>query len=254
METVKFYVISINEVPITELDSYNNNDLNGKPITIVTTSTTVDEQYIDKTDEAIVLCDKIGSSIFNNYQKKQEHIKLYGYQKGWENMSMDEQEVIVNYYANPSIKGSTGNTQVTQVITHLMTHDGLTYDEALDRLIDKWHAHWSLYLEDCKNTWRDTVKVVVKFLSLEDSADLFDTVSTLVDFYLSTGRLGLGFGDSRDGLLNYIRSDYGFTGTGLEYNNYTLNKGTWEEFIEKLTVSLTGKYYKEIQYYKELLK
>ena len=251
MKYLNFYILTINGTPISELDTYMEKDVNDKDIVIITDEIINNEQYINQTDNAIILCHKLGDEIFKNYQEKQEHIKIFGYQKSWENLTNDEKDIIIDYYANPPIDSE--QTQITQIITHLMEKNNLSYDDALEIYIDKWHNHWSNYLDDCAKTWRDTVKIVVKYLSLVDSADLFDIVSPLVDFYLSTGRLGLGFGDSKDGLINYIRSDYGFTKTGLEYNNYDLRKGTWVEFIEALTLSLAGKHYKRILMYKDLL-
>jgi hypothetical protein len=248
---IKLYLIQINGTPILDLPSYNINELNNKPLTIITSGSVSDTQYIDKTNNALEIIHRIGDTMFENYQTKQRMIKLFGYQKGWDNCSDDEKDIIINYYANPQPPNISGNTRSTQVITHLMTKKGLSYDESLDKLIDTWHEHWSKYLEDTPLTWRNTVKIVVKHLSLNDSADLFDKVEAEVNGYLSTGRLGITFGDSKPGLLNYIRSSYNYENSGLISEGYVLNKGTYPEFIELLTQSLAGKYWDLILNYEQ---
>jgi hypothetical protein len=45
------------------------------------------------------------------------------------------------------------------------------------------------------------------------------------------GRLGINYGDKRDGIMDYIESTNAFAGQGLRENSYTLLQGTWDIFI-----------------------
>lgn len=77
--------------------------------------------------------------------------------------------------------------------------------------------------------------IVAQYLSFADAEDLFDTCENLVYQYTELGRLGKDYNDNNDGIMDYLMSTHGFTGQGLEENNYTLLKGTWSEFKAELS-------------------
>ena len=60
---------------------------------------------------------------------------------------------------------------------------------------------------------------------------------------MSTGVLGLGYGDHKEGLLNYIWSNNSYTAQGLEENGYTLKKGSWSEFKQEIEDNLISIYF-----------
>lgn len=237
--------------PVAYLDSYSVNDLNGNEpfVVILSGETTPSNDYVEVTSDAIEICDKYGDSFFKDYQEKQRNIRNFGYEKEWDNLTNDEKDIVIKYYANPQILGDSADTQNVQVITHLMMTKGMSQDEAIDFIVDQWHGHWEKLLEDAPSRWKSVVKVAVKHLSFEDATDLFDTVENLVSCYLESGRIGQGYGDSKDGLLNYIMSTSSFDGIGLEYNAYTLKKGTWESFKKELEIEMVDKVWPHIQYH-----
>jgi len=181
----------------------------------------------------------LGSYVGLDYQDTQKAVRLAMYDKRWSACTTEERNMAIDFYANPQIN-PTGSTQNTEVVTHLMTTKGFSLQQSTDYMVDKWWDHWSKFLENCPERWKRAVKVAVQYLSFVDASDLFDEIETLVGYYLNSGRLGLEYGDNRDGIMDYIMSINAYDGNGLEDNDYTLKKGTWEEFkseIEKCLVS-----------------
>ena len=237
--SLKLYSYEINGTPLAYLDSHNHADLSGNTPFIVATGMT-DSNYTDVTSDAINIIHKYGEMFTDDYQAKTKLIRLFHYEKGWTNLTHEEKDLVIDYYANPQIN-PTGDTQSMEVIMHLIISHGMTPDEATDKLVDTWHKYWSNVVETAPTRWKNAVKETVKFLSFVDSSDLLNTIENLVTYYLDSGRLGFGYGDTKDGILNYIKSDNGFAGTGLEYNVYTLKKGTWQELIDKLENTFVDK-------------
>lgn len=232
MASLKLYSYAIGGTPIAYLDSWRESDLNGNEPFIVATGMT-NSDYTDVSSDAIDILHKYGETFCEDYQHKQKLMRLFHYEKGWDNLTHVEKDLVIDYYANPQVN-PTGDTQSMQVITHLMMVHGMSQDDAIDKLVDTWHNYWSHVVEEAPARWKNAVKVSVKYLSFVDASDLLNTIENLVSYYLNSGRLGLGYGDSKDGILNYITSTYGFSGTGLEYNIYTLKKGTWVSFEDEL--------------------
>jgi len=236
---LKLYSYDIGGTPVAYLDTWNESDLNGKTPFIIATGTT-DNDYVDVTSDALDIVDKYGETFCDDYQHKQKIIRLFHYEKGWDVLTDAEKDLVVKYYANPQLD-PTGDTQTIQVITHLMTTKNLSIDEATDEVVDRWHNYWENVVIEAPVRWRKAVKVAVKYLSFVDATDLLNTIENLVAYYLNSGRLGLGYGDSKDGILNYITSTNSFVGTGLRFNAYTLKKGSWDELEEKLVDEFVDK-------------
>jgi len=136
-----------------------------------------------------------------------------------------------------------------------MTTKGLSYVDSVDYIVDRWWDHWTSFLLDCDGRWRRAVKVTIKHLSFVDASDLFDEIEILVGYYLNAGRLGIDYGDTKDGIMDYIMSTNMYDGNGLEENNYTLKKGTWNSFKHELEYALVSEYFwDDIKLYIENLK
>jgi len=238
MASLKLYAYEIGGTPVAYLDSWREDELNDNQPFVIATGMT-DSSYTDVTSDAIEITHKYGETFCEDFQHKQKVMRLFHYEKGWDNLTTAEKDIVVDYYANPQLN-PTGNTQSMQVITHLMSK-GMTMDEATDKIIDAWHNYWSKVVEEAPRRWENAVKITVRYLSFVDASDLNNTIENLVSYYLDSGRLGLGYGDSKDGIMNYIKSTEGFVGTGLEYNMYELKKGTWQELIDELENAFVDK-------------
>mgnify|MGYP004005218471 FL=1 len=181
----------------------------------------------------------IGRSAIDTYQTWQKGVRLCGYEKGWNSMSYSEKDIIIDAYAYP--EGST------EIITYLVTTKGMTQNEAENHLIDKWHIYWNSFLEDCPLRWSNAAKITVQYLPFENASKLLDEVSTLVDKYIVAGRLGIGYGDTSDGLMNYIFSSEGYLGNGLEEycvaQGFVLKKGDYDGFKTDLQNTIIDPYF-----------
>ena len=208
------------EVVVTEYDQYQ---LSGMKALIISSGTTV-PGYTNVT--SIENMSTFGGYAIDTYQTQQKGVRLCGYETGWSAMTDTEKDIIIDSYAYPE--------GTTEIITYLVTTKGMTQTEAENYLTDKWHIHWGNFLDDCPERWSESVKVTVGYLPFSASSQLMDTVNVLVDKYLVTGRLGIGYGDTSDGLMNFVMSSSSYVGNGLEEyciaHGFTLNKGDYDSF------------------------
>jgi len=221
----------------TQILSWNENDLNGNSPFYVAYDGVVPNGYIDIT--SIENWHKFGDLVLSSYQDKHRAIKLAFYNKGWENCTPSEKDIVIQYYANPDLGN---NNQNTQVITYLL-QKGYSLDEATDYLVDCWHNHWQKFVLECPERFKKVTKIVLKYLSFYDASDLDLTVETLKNRYLTCGILGIGYGDHKVGILNYVWSNYSYSGCGLEEKGYFLKKGTWSQFKQEIEDTLIDTYF-----------
>jgi len=180
-----------------------------------------------------------GSVPCGTYQTWQKGIRLAGYETGWSAMTDTEKDVIIDMYAYP--EGST------EMVTYLVTTKGMAVNEAEEYLIGKWHTYWNRFLGGCPERWSNSVKVTIDYLPFSAASQLMDTVNVLVDKYIVAGRLGVGYGDTSDGLMNFIMSSSGYVGNGLEEycisQGFILKKGDYNSFRSDLQNTIIDPYF-----------
>lgn len=228
------YIINGNPVG-TELDSWMESDLNGNPPFKL--SDVVESGYSDIT--SIENLDNFGLSLHPDYQELRKAIQLAGYQKGWTNCTNSEKDLLIKYHAHPD-KG-LGN-QDTEKIMYLLSL-GMSLTEAKQFLVLSWFNHWNLFMDDCLMRWRNVGFTAIAYLTIADGTNLNNTVESLRSSYLDSGVVGKMYGDSRDGLMDYVWSVNGFLDQGLEENGYVLQQGTWYDFKKDIEKELVSKYY-----------
>jgi hypothetical protein len=220
--------VDISRFYLTDLDGNEPFVLaSGQTLTGYTSITSIENMY------------NFGSNPCGTYQTWQKGVRLCGYEVGWSAMTDTQKDYIIDVYAYP--EGST------EIITYLVTTKGMTQTEAENYLTDRWHIHWGNFLKDCPERWNNTVKVTVGYLPFSASSQLMDTVNVLVDKYLVTGRLGVGYGDTSDGLMNFVMSSSSYVGNGLEEycisHGFTLNKGDYESFRQDIENTIIDPYF-----------
>ena len=155
----------------------------------------------------------------------------------WGSLSNAEKDIAIEYYCHDSDSDK---------VTYLITVKGMSQSEAEGFLLDSWHGHFQKLVLTSQPRWTATIKETLKYLTIADAADLFETVEQIVYYHNTTGRLGLNYGDNGDGVMDYIESTNGYAGTGLEYNSYNLLTGSpndWEGFKDALTdILVNGNY------------
>lgn len=229
------YIINGNTIGI-DIDKWEDDQLNGNVSIICSTYSNLNG-YSNIT--SIETWHKYGDSLLSSYQDKQRAIKLAFYDKGWNNCTNIEKDLVMEYHANPDLGN---NNQNTQMIMYLLGK-GYSMDQATDYLVDCWHNHWEKFISECPAKFRKATKVVLRYLSFADASDLDITIDSLKSRYMTTGILGLGYGDHKEGLLNYIWSNNSYTAQGLEENGYTLKKGSWLEFKQEIEDNLISIYF-----------
>jgi len=226
-----------------DLGSWEGSDLNGESPFVLVSGQTF-SGYTNIT--SIEYMSLFGNRAINTYQTQQKGVRLCGYETGWSAMTDTEKDIIIDWYAYP--EGST------EIVTYLIMTKGMSQDEAESYLIDKWHTYWNSFLEDCPERWSNAAKVTVGYLPFSAASQLMDTVNVLVDKYIVAGRLGVGYGDTSDGLMNFVMSSSGYVGNGLEEyctsQGFTLKKGDYDAFRNDLQNTIIDPYFwSEIEQY-----
>jgi hypothetical protein len=226
-----------------DVSSWNRSQLNGNDAFVI-----VSGQTLNGYDNisSIEHMSNLGSNAINTYQTQQKGVRLCGYETGWSAMTDTQKDIIIDWYAYP--EGST------EIVTYLVVTKGMSQNEAESYLIDKWHTYWNSFLEDCPERWSNSAKVTVGYLPFSGASMLMDTVNVLVDKYIVAGRLGIGYGDTSDGLMNFIMSSSGYVGNGMEEycisQGFVLKKGDYNSFRLDLQNTLIDPYFwPEIEQY-----
>ena len=219
-----------------DLGSWESIDLNGnQPFILVSGQTFSGYSNITSIEHMSIF----GNRAVDTYQTQQKGVRLCGYETGWSAMTDTQKDIIIDWYAYP--EGST------EIVTYLVITKGMSQDEAESYLIDKWHTYWNSFLGDCPERWSNAVKITVGYLPFSAASQVLDTVNVLVDKYIVAGRLGAGYGDTSDGLMNFIMSSSGYVGNGLEEyctsQGFVLKKGDYDSFRLDLQNTLIDPYF-----------
>jgi len=217
------YTINGQRVGI-DLPSWDNSVLNGNPpFKLILSGATNPNGYVDVS--SIINWNTYGNLVANDYLVCKNAIKELIVEKGWSALSVTERDLAIQYYAY---------TDSTAAVIHLMTTKGMSQAQAQGFLLVQWHRHHGNLINACKQRWYYVKFIVPQYLNFSDAEDLLNTVEPLVFAYSDTGRLGLNYGDKKNGILDYIESTNAFSGQGLKENNYTLLAGTWTDLINAM--------------------
>lgn len=216
-----------------DLTSWQIDDLNDNPAFIfIMTGDTIPNNYVDIS--SIENWDSFGFSIVNDYSCIKFAIKDIVIDNGWNTLTNNEKDLAIQYYSYPD---------PTTAVIYLMTTKGMSQQQAQAFLTKSWHKHHLKNIVAYTQRWNYAKYTVLQYLNRADGEDLFNTVKPLIDLYIEIGIIGRDFGDNNDGIIDYIFSTNGFTGQGLEENNYTLLQGTWDDFKSALYAVLVDGIY-----------
>ncbi len=203
-----------------DLEGWNNADLNGNPaFQIILSGDTVPSGYTDI--DSIENWNRFGLQIANDYSVVKFEIKDIATILEWSGLTNTEKDLAIKYYAYPD---------PTTAVIYLMVNKGMSQQQAQGFVLQSWHKHHLRNIVAYTQRWNYAKFTTLQYLTRADGEDLFNTVKPLVDLYIEVGILGIDYNDSNDGIIDYVYSQYGFTGQGLEENNYTLIQGTWADF------------------------
>ena len=223
------------EIVGIDLDSWTSEQLNGnQPFKMIYSGDTIPSGYVDIS--SIVNWDKFGNNVCNDYFVYKCAIKTIAMEVGWTGLTNTEKDLCIKYYAYPD---------ATSAVIFLMTVRGMSLQQAQGYILLEWHKHHGNITASCRQRWFYVKFIVPQYLSFDDAEDLLNTVEPLVFAYHDMGRLGINYGDKKDGIMDYIESTNAFAGQGLRENSYVLLQGTWDEFITAMkSVFVWGIYQK----------
>lgn len=202
------------------LTSWNSSDLNGMvPFKIIEELDDVDSNYADIS--SVKNWDAFGLNLTNDYLSLKSEIKSLVISQTWSNLSDEEKYIAIKYYAY---------TSSVSAIVFLMSK-GMTMQEAQVYLTQEWHKHHYKLLESCRQRWYYVKLIVATYLPFNDAENLFDTARELIYSFTESSRIGINYGDKKSGLMDYVESTNSYVGNGLKESGFTLQYGTWDEFI-----------------------
>lgn len=207
-----------------DIQTWNTDSLgNNAPFKIIISGQSISTGYVDIS--SITNWNTFACSIVNDYLVCKNSIKEIVVEKAWSGLTNTEKDIAIKYYAYPDSMSA---------VIYLMTIKGMTQLQAQGFLLQQWHRHHGNVMNSCKTRWYYVKFTVPMYLNFDDAEDLLNTVEPLVFAYNDMGRLGINYGDKRDGIMDYIESTNAFFGQGLRENGYTLLQGTYDDFIQSM--------------------
>jgi hypothetical protein len=204
-----------------DITTWNDGDLNGnKPFVIILSGSTIPSGYTDIS--SIYTWYNFGFGICNDYLCIKEEIKDFVNNIGWSGLTSAEKDIAITCYSYAS---------PTDPVIYLMTVKSYTLQQAQSFLLSEWHKHHGNVVEACKQRWFYLKLIIAAFLSFTDAEDLFDKNESLIFAYTDMGRLGLNYGDKKNGIMDMIQSTNGYENNGLRESGYVLNQGNYDMFI-----------------------
>ncbi len=207
-----------------DIESWDTNSLgNNESFKLIISGQTIPTGYIDIS--SITNWNSFACSIANDYLVCKNAIKEIVLEKSWTGLTSEEKDLAIKYYAYPDSMSA---------VIFLMTQRGMSQAQAQGYLLQQWHRHHGNVMNSCKTRWYYVKFTVPMYLNFDDAEDLLNTVEPLVFAYNDMGRLGINYGDKKDGIMDYIESTNAFLGQGLRENGYILLQGTIEQFIQAM--------------------
>lgn len=159
----------------------------------------------------------------NDYHKTREELRLM-ITEPFDNLSDEEKEICALYclYDDATIIGyyiSTGLDLSSAEIKHLVT-----------RANDINRASIS-----CSNRANSAIikYISIKYMEEDDAATFIDAIRNFIVDYKMIAHLGLNYGHSRDGVMDYIESTNAYIGAGLSTYNFRAGT-TYEQCRDEL--------------------
>lgn len=170
-----------------------------------------------------------------DYLKKRQFIKNQ-VEGNWASLTNYEKDLTIDLYLQDDN---------TEAIIHLMTTKGLSQEDAISLIQDKYAEHVVKDAESCKarTQSKELTKAVISYLDPGEATDFLNVTEKLNQLYADRGVKGLNDGSYRSGLFDFIESTNDYTGYGLEEQGYTLLAGTYAEFkVALMNILREGNY------------
>lgn len=154
----------------------------------------------------------------------------------WSGLTNTQKDIIIEYYLKETSKDDA--TSNTEKVTYLMTSKGYSLPQAQGALVQAYGSYHPKEVQACNKraSVEKLYEVIAKYLTLADAGDLIKISHKLFDLYKTQAIRGTQDGNAGEGLFDFLESTVGtsYETTGLEQQGYTLNTGTYSEFIAEL--------------------
>jgi len=154
--------------------------------------------------------------------------------KGIANLIGLEKELGIKYLAFHTAQGYIHETAAI----NYLTSTGLTNAQAWEVYLGYKQNYWNKRFNSYLKRWKAINPVLTKYLDYPDMDSVYYHTMILKDRYINSGIVGQDYGNSIDGIIDWINSTNGFVGNGLEEEGYTLKTGTYTEFKNDLNAVL----------------
>lgn len=176
-----------------------------------------------------------GDILCTDILQKRDRIKSIVDSGTWSGLTSNEKDIVIELYIRQD--GVDEATYNGNKIAHLMGK-GYTLDESKGILIQSYGNYHIQEVKSCSTRAKceKLYEVIAKYLTLADAGDLIKISHKLFDLYKTQAIRGTEDGNAGEGLFNFLESTVGtsYENAGLEEQGYTLNIGTYTDFITEL--------------------
>jgi hypothetical protein len=190
---------------------------------LINSGDTIPTNYVNIS--SIVNWNQFGNIVANDYLVYKNTINDICNQKRWSGLTNTEKDIAIQYYSYPDS---------TSAVAYLMTVKGMSQPQAQEFLLLQWHKHHGNLMNACKLRWYYVKLIAITYLSFEDVETLLSNIQLLILLYVTVGRIGINYGDVKEGIMDYIESTNIYLNNGLRETKYTLLTGTYNDFIQAL--------------------
>ena len=176
-----------------------------------------------------------GDTLCSDFLQVRRRIRNIVNSVTWSGLTDSEKDIVISLYLKEdSVTESTYNGYK---VAYLMGK-GYTLTQASGILIQSYANYHVREVNAClKRANSEMLYVVIaKYLTLTDAGDLIKITHKLFDLFKSQAIRGVNEGSAGEGLFDFLESTVGtsYENSGLEEQGYTLNTGTYTEFITEL--------------------
>lgn len=153
----------------------------------------------------------------------------------WANLTNTERDIVIELYLKEDVVSE--NTYNGYKVAYFMGK-GYTLDQSRYLL---FQAYGDFHVREIRACYKRAnseklYKVIAKYLTLADAGDLIKVTHKLFDLYKTQAIRGTLDGNAGEGLFNFLESTPGssYEYSGLAQQGYTLNTGSYSDFITEL--------------------
>lgn len=142
----------------------------------------------------------------NDYYKTRNELRIQYQTIGWENLTDNEKEISAKYCLFDS----------TTIITFYISQ-GLSLENAITKYLVRRSIDIDKAAKCCaiRANSKYIKYISIKYMEEADAATFLDAIRNYIVDYSMSAHLGIQYGDSREGVMDYIEATNAYVGAGL---------------------------------------